>query len=58
MLRGAEQVLSKAGYTLVLTDTDNEAATERRQIEQLRARGADGFIVATARWEDSLPCRR
>jgi LacI family transcriptional regulator len=54
MVRGAEQVLSKAGYTLVLTDTDNDAATERRQIEQLRARGTDGFIVATARWEDPL----
>ncbi|MDT4989975.1 MAG: LacI family transcriptional regulator [Micromonosporaceae bacterium] len=54
MVRGAEQVLSKAGYTLVLTDTDNEAATERRQIELLRARGTDGFIVATARWKDPL----
>ena len=46
MVRGAEQVLSGAGYTLVLTDTGNDAATERRQIEQLRARGTDGFIVA------------
>jgi LacI family transcriptional regulator len=54
MVRGAEQVLSTAGYTLVLTDTDNNANTERRQIEQLRARGADGFIVATARWEDTI----
>src|SRR5258706_2579401 len=54
MVRGAEQVLSKAGYTLVLTDTDNDAATERRQIERLRARGTDGFIVATARWEDPI----
>ncbi|MEN3304078.1 MAG: LacI family transcriptional regulator [Micromonosporaceae bacterium] len=54
MVRGAEQVLSKAGYTLVLTDTDNDASTERRQIEQLRARGTDGFIVATARWRDPL----
>lgn len=54
MVRGAERVLSKAGYTLVLTDTDNNAAAERLQIEQLRARGADGFIVATARWEDLL----
>src|SRR4051794_27155000 len=51
MVRGAEQVLTQAGYTLVLTDTDNDAPTERRQIEQLRARGADGFIVATARWK-------
>jgi LacI family transcriptional regulator len=54
MVRGAEQVLSTAGYTLVLTDTDNNAATERRQIEQLRARGTDGFIVATARWADAV----
>ena len=38
----------------MLTDTDNDAATERRQIEQLRARGADGFIIATARWDDPL----
>jgi len=54
MVRSAEQVLSRAGYTLVLTDTDNDATTERRQIELLRARGADGFIVATARWRDPL----
>ena len=54
MVRGAEQVLSAAGYTLVLTDTDNDAGSERRQIELLRARGTDGFIVATARWQDDL----
>jgi LacI family transcriptional regulator len=54
MVRAAEQVLSRAGYTLVLTDTDNDTVTERRQIEALRARGADGFIVATARWDDPL----
>jgi LacI family transcriptional regulator len=54
IVRGAEQVLSEAGYTLVLTDTDNDAATERRQIEQLRGRGMDGFLLATARWEDPI----
>ena len=54
MVRGAEQVLSTAGYTLVLTDTDNDSETERRQVEQLRARGTDGFIIATARWKDPL----
>jgi LacI family transcriptional regulator len=54
MVRGAEQVLSGAGYTLVLTDTDNDATAERRQVEQLRARGVDGFIIATARWDDPL----
>jgi LacI family transcriptional regulator len=54
MVRAAEQVLTRAGYTLVLTDTDNDAETERRQVEALRARGADGFIIATARWQDPL----
>jgi LacI family transcriptional regulator len=54
MVRGAEQVLSTAGYTLVLTDTDNDSDTERRQVEQLRARGTDGFIIATALWKDPL----
>ena len=54
MVRGAEQVLSTTGYTLVLTDTDNDSDTERRQVEQLRARGTDGFIVATALWHDPL----
>jgi LacI family transcriptional regulator len=54
MVRGAEQLLSAAGYTLVLTDTDNDSGTERRQVEQLRARGTDGFIIATARWQDPL----
>src|ERR1035437_1400419 len=38
-------LLSAAGYTLVLTDTDNDSDTERRQVEQLRARGTDGFII-------------
>jgi LacI family transcriptional regulator len=54
MVRGAERVLAEAGLTLVLTDTDNSAATERAQILRLRARGIDGFLVATARWEDDL----
>jgi LacI family transcriptional regulator len=52
MVRAAEQVLSEAGYTLVLTDTDNDDDTERRQLERLRAGGTDGFIMATARWDD------
>ena len=52
MVRAAEQVLSDAGYTLVLTDTDNDDDTERRQLERLRAGGTDGFIMATARWDD------
>ena len=52
IVRGAERVLSRAGYTLVLTDTNNDANTERSQIASMRARGVDGFIIATARWSD------
>lgn len=53
IVRGAEQALSEAGYTLVLTDTNNEPEIERSQIAAMRARGVDGFIVATARWHDA-----
>ena len=54
IVRGIEDELAGSGYTVLTTNTDNDAATERRQVEQLRARGADGFIIATARWEDPL----
>lgn len=52
IVRGAERVLSRAGYTLVLTDTNNDPDTERSQISAMQARGVDGFIIATARWSD------
>lgn len=54
LVRGAAQVLGTAGYTLVLTDTNNDPAAEHAQVASMRARGADGFIVATARWQDPL----
>lgn len=54
IVRGAEQVLSRAGFTLVLTDTNNDAALERDQVASMRAHGVDGFIIATARWHDPL----
>jgi LacI family transcriptional regulator len=52
IVRGAEQVLSQAGFTLVLTDTNNDPGTERTQMASMRAHGVDGFIIATARWDD------
>lgn len=52
LVRGAAQVLGTAGYTLVLTDTNNDPAAEYAQLASMRARGADGFIVATANWQD------
>jgi LacI family transcriptional regulator len=54
MLRGAAQVLTAAGYTVVLSDTDNDTDRQRTQIESLVARGADGFILTTAEWNDPL----
>jgi LacI family transcriptional regulator len=54
IVRGAEQILTAAGYTVVLTDTDNDADRERRQIESLLARGTDGFIISTALLNDPL----
>ncbi len=54
IVRGAEQVLSGAGFTLVLTDTNNDLDLERGQVASMRAHGVDGFIIATARWQDPL----
>jgi LacI family transcriptional regulator len=54
IIRGAEKVLSQAGFTLVLTDTNNDATVERTQVASMRAHGVDGFIVATARWHDPV----
>jgi LacI family transcriptional regulator len=54
IVRGAEQVLSGAGFTLVLTDTNNDIDLERGQVASMRAHGVDGFIIATARWDDPL----
>jgi len=54
IIRGAEQVLSQAGFTLVLTDTNNDATLERTQVASMRAHGVDGFIIATARWQDAM----
>jgi LacI family transcriptional regulator len=54
IVRGAEQVLSQSGFTLVLTDTNNDPILEREQVASMRAHGVDGFIIATARWNDPI----
>src|SRR6195952_1079498 len=46
IVRGAEQVLSGAGFTLVLTDTNNDVDVERGQLASMQAHGVDGFIIA------------
>jgi LacI family transcriptional regulator len=49
MVRGAEDVLLRAGYNLLVVNTDGDPDRERAQIQALRARRVDGLIVATAR---------
>lgn len=52
IVRGAEHVLSASGYTLILGDTNQNVEAERDQVRAMRARGVDGFIIATALWDD------
>jgi LacI family transcriptional regulator len=51
IVRSVEKVLAAAGYTTLIVDTDNDPAAEERLMTMLRARHADGFIIATARRE-------
>lgn len=54
MVRGTQDTLARAGYTPLLVNTDNDTATEAKVVSSLRARRADGLIVATARREHPL----
>jgi LacI family transcriptional regulator len=46
--RGVEDVLSQAGYSAWIVNTDNDSAREAAVVESLRDRNVDGFIFATA----------
>jgi len=54
MVRGIQDTLSRAGYTPLLVNTDNDPATEAQMVSSLRARRVDGFILATARRDHPL----
>ncbi len=54
MVRGIQDTLSRAGYTPLLVNTDNDMDTEATLVGSLRARRVDGLIVATARREHPL----
>ena len=54
IIRGIEDVLEPAGYSVLIVSTDNEAGRELAQIESLRSRQVDGLIVATALLEHPL----
>lgn len=49
MVRGAEDVLSAAGYIAWIVNTDNDLEREQVQVQSLRSRQVDGLLVATAR---------
>jgi LacI family transcriptional regulator len=54
IMRGLEDRLGDAGYTLLTVNTDNDPERERKQMTALRARQVDGLIAATARLDVEL----
>ncbi len=54
IVRGIEDQLGDAGYTLLIVNTDNDPERERSHIDAMRARQVDGFISATARLDVEL----
>ncbi|MGH8960534.1 MAG: LacI family DNA-binding transcriptional regulator [Jatrophihabitantaceae bacterium] len=52
IMRGIDDVLGPAGYSVLLVNTDNDKDREATQIASLRARQVDGLIVATALLHD------
>ena len=49
IVKGAEDALAEAGYTLVLANTDNDEAKERLQLGGMLQSQIDGLLMATAR---------
>ena len=57
IVRGIEDVLTPAGYSAWIVNTDNDLAREETQVESLRSRQVEGLIIATARREHPLLAR-
>lgn len=53
-VRGAEDVLDRAGFSLLISSTDNDPARARRQVTTMLESQVDGMLLAMARREDSL----
>jgi LacI family transcriptional regulator, galactose operon repressor len=49
VVKGAEDALADAGYTLVLANTDNDETKERLQLSGMLQSQVDGLLMATAR---------
>src|SRR4029453_7397475 len=54
IVRGIEDVLTPAGYSAWIVNTDNYLAREETQVESLRSRQVEGLIIATARRDHPL----
>src|SRR5579863_8940461 len=54
IVRGLEDRLSSAGYVALIGNTDGDGERERLVFEQMRARHADGIVLATAHLSDPL----
>jgi LacI family transcriptional regulator len=54
IVRGIEDVLSQAGYSALIVNTDNDADREAAQVATLRTRQVEGLIFATARLRHPL----
>ena len=50
--RGIADVLERAGYTLLLANSDEDLARERRAVEALHARQVDGLAVVPSSGDD------
>jgi LacI family transcriptional regulator len=57
IVRGIEDVLTPAGYSALIVNTDNDLRREETQVESLRSRQVEGLIIATARREHPLLAR-
>jgi LacI family transcriptional regulator len=51
IVRGLDDGLAAAGYTVVIGNTDNDADKEASVLEAMGARRVDGLVLATARRE-------
>src|SRR5262245_2289638 len=49
IVKGAEDALAHAGYTLLLANTDNDESKERLQLSGMLQSQVDGLLMATAR---------
>jgi LacI family transcriptional regulator len=54
VVRGAEDALAEDGFTLILANTDNDEAKERRHLSGMLERQVDGLLLAMARRRDPL----